>query len=244
MAAVVTWRIPLIGHEFDLEDFPLWLSDQQVQVEKQGDSYFLVLPCAVAGHGYEYVHAIASQHLELLNGIGRILYRAFRPISLADTFVGVNAAGGVVHTVVQPGSTEIRSKAGTLQVEIDGALYPDPTTNAASPYLKAAARAKEARSAIALLGKPNRTWTDLYNLFELVEADMGGRMYAMGWISKAKATKFTATANSFTTLGLQGRHGKDTGRAPINPVAHQEADKLILTLVEQWLKHKVSDLQQ
>jgi hypothetical protein len=237
LESIFAWRAPLIGDSGDLEDFPLWLADQEFRIERQGGAFFLILPVAITGPSYKFVREIASQHVELLNGIGRLLSQGYGPISLADSFEALNDVGDPIGLFVTPPPAVATWKVGTPRVMINGVLLPDPRTNAAAPYLIAAAQAPKARGALALLGKASRTWTDLYNLFELVEGEVGDRMFELGWISKTDTKRFSHTANSFSILGLAGRHGKDLGRPPRQPMAHQEAEVLIVALVERWLRY-------
>jgi hypothetical protein len=62
-------------------------------------------------------------------------------------------------------------------------------------------------------------------------------MFDRGWISRADASLFTHTANSYTTLRSDGRHGKDRGDPPAQPMLHGVAAKLVCGLVLAWLRH-------
>jgi hypothetical protein len=68
-----------------------------------------------------------------------------------------------------------------------------------------------ARDALVIIGRPNLTWSELYLLFELVQAEVGGEMFDLGWISRRDADLFTHTANNYSALRSNGRHGKDKG---------------------------------
>jgi hypothetical protein len=60
---------------------------------------------------------------------------------------------------------------------------------------------------LEILGSAELRWTDLYHLFEIVQADVGRQMYEHRWIAKTEADLFTWTANSPAVLGAQARHG-------------------------------------
>jgi hypothetical protein len=62
-------------------------------------------------------------------------------------------------------------------------------------------------------------------------------MFDRGWIVRADANLFTRTANSYTTLRSDGRHGKDRGKSPTQPMPYGAAAKLISGLVLAWLSH-------
>ena len=234
---IASWIVPLVGHQFDLEDLPLWLSGQDVHVAPRDDTFVLVIPSAIVGHNYEPVRAFAEGHLELMNGTGRLLSSAFRPLSLADGLFGVDSAGVVLHTVVAVNGVEARGKAGSVRAAVGGKVQPDPREAAASPLIRAASLSPRARDALSIVGRPTLTWSELYLLFELVQADVGGQMFELGWLSRNDATLFTHTANSYSTLRSDGRHGKDEDDPPAHPMQHGTAVTLVCGLILAWLRH-------
>jgi hypothetical protein len=234
---VASWIVPLVGHQFDLEDLPLWLAGQDVHVATRDDTFVLVIPSAIVGDNYEPVRAFAEDQLALINGIGRLLSSAFRPLSLADQLFGVDSDGTVIHTVVAVNSVEMRAKAGSVRAVVGGKVQPDPRAAVASPLMHAASLSPQARDALIIAGRPTLTWSELYLLFELVQADVGGQMFDFGWISRSDADLFTHTANSYSTLGSGGRHGKDRGDPPTHPMQHGVAVTLVCSLVLAWLRH-------
>lgn len=205
-------------------------------VERDGNSNLLI-PTAIIGRDYKLVRPFAEQQVQFINGVGRLLSPGFRPVALTDQMFGLNAEGKVVHTVVAVGTAEMRVKAGAIRAQIGKRTLPDPRKGAATPFFKAVSRPSKARDALALIGRGNLTWSDLYLAFELVEAEEGGRMYSAGWVSKAQAKGFTHTANSYMTLGLAGRHGKDTRTPPASPMKREDAETMVRNLVRQWLEY-------
>jgi hypothetical protein len=196
-----------------------------------------VIPTEIVGDSYEPVRTFAEEQLALINGIGRLLSSSFRPVSLTDKLFGVDSAGAVCNTVMAVGSAEMRIKGGSLRVVIGGELQPDPAEGAVSPLMRAVSRSSRAHDALIIIGRPSLTWSELYLLFELVEAEVGGRMYELGWISRTNADLFTRTANSYSVLRSGGRHGKDRGDLPTQPMQYGPAVTLIRVLVLAWLSH-------
>jgi hypothetical protein len=232
---VASWVVPLVGHQFDLEDLPLWFAGRDVRVEPYDNGFALVIPSEIVGDSYEPVRALAEEQLALINGIGRLLSSSFRPISLTDKLFGVDSAGAVRNTVVVVGSAEMRVKGGSVRVVIGGEVQPDLAEGAASPLMRAASRSPRAHDALIIIGRPSLTWSELYLLFELVEAEVGGRMFELAWISRSDADLFTRTANSYRVLRSGGRHGKDRGDPPAQPMQHGLAVTLVCALVLAWL---------
>lgn len=132
-------------------------------------------------------------------------------------------------------------KAGHVSLAIGGVVQPDPAEGLAAPLMMAATRTREAHDALVIVGRPDLTWSELYLLFELVEGAVGRQMYEREWISKADANLFSHTANSYSVLRSAGRHGKDNGDPPRNPMKHAVAVGLVRALVLQWLSHIGTD---
>jgi hypothetical protein len=234
--AVSAWIVPLKGHSFDLEDLPIYLSGSPVTVVKRNAGYFMQLSTSVTGAGYERVTTLANEYLALINGAAIVTLDGFQPIELGDGLFGIDANGEVKHTVLQVQSAVMRSKAGHVTVAVNGVALPDDRTGAMSRLLRSAAEHQAKADVLALIGRPSPTWSELYLVFELVEAHVGGRMYSEGWIGRADAKRFTHTANSYTALGKAGRHGKDTNHPPPKPLPHRAATVFMRSLVANWLK--------
>lgn len=234
---VATWLVPLAGHRFDLEDLPLWLADEPIGVVERDGTFNLVIPADIAGQSHEPIRSIAEERVQFINGIGRLLSPSFRPVTLTDRLFGLSADGTVVNTVVAVEGAEMRMKGGTVRLQIGNRVLPDSRQGAAAPFFKAATQSPRARHALSLIGRDRLSWSELYVLFELVQADVGDRMHSMGWVSKAQARLFTRTANSYSTLGLEGRHGKEKGSPPANPMKHADAETMVHDLVRHWLEY-------
>ena len=235
---VVEWLVPLVGHHYDLEDFPLWLSEERIQVVQRDGNFNLRIPAELVGGSHDPALAIAADYVQFMNGVGRLLYPEFRPASVSDRAFGLSADGTVINTVLSVQSGEIRMKGGVLRAQIGDQLVSDHRQAAGAPFMRAAASKLQARHALILMGKDHLSWSDLFLAFELVQSDVGDMMHTREWISKTQAGFFTATANSYSSLGLESRHGRDGGNPPpASPMKKGVADKLIRDLVRRWLMH-------
>jgi hypothetical protein len=206
-------------------------------VVKRGDKYFLQLSTSVAGTTYERVGELAADFLALVNGAASVLIHGYRPIELeGGAFNGIDENGEIAHTVIQVGTAEMRCKAGQVTIAINGVAQPDQRKGSMSPILREALHNRAKADALMLVGRSFPSWSELYLVFELVEANVGRRMFTEGWIGQTDATLFTRTANSYTALGTAGRHGKDRGDPPAAPMQQQAAVTLMRSLVAAWLR--------
>ncbi len=234
---IVSWIVSLAGHQFDLEALPIWLSGRDLHVIQRDATFFLAIPSRIVGYDCEPVGAFAERQLDLINGVGHLLSSTFRAISLGGVIYGIDLSGVIRHTVVGLSGVEIRAGAGSLHAVTEGAVQPNPQIAAALPLIRAAEFSRQAKDALTIIGRPNLTWAELFVLFELVENDVGGQMHARGWIASPDAKLFSRTANSYSALGSEGRHGKDKGLPPDCPMPHGEAARQIRNLVLAWLLH-------
>jgi hypothetical protein len=234
---ISAWIVPLVGHQFDLEDLPLFLEGSVAQVAKREDAYYLVLPTALAGSAPEPIRALAAEHLALINGASSLLSESFRPIALGEALYGIDSEGHVANTVIQIGSAELRMKGGHVTSSVNGIARPDARVGAALPIMRAAAASTAAADILVIVGRLNPTWSELYLVYELIKSNCGGRMFDLGWIQKSDATLFCRTANSYTALGRKARHGKDRGQPPQSPMPQHEAKTLMRALAAGWLRH-------
>lgn len=234
-----SWIAPLQGHAFDIEDLPIYLDGSSVTVVKRSEKHFLQLSASVAGTSYEQVSEFAERFLALINGAGRILIHGYRPIELeGGSFYGIDENGNVAHTVIQVGTAEMRCKPGHATIEIGGVAQPDKRKGSMNVFLKYATQDQAKADALAILGRLSPSWSELYLVYELVEANVGSRMFTDGWIGRKEAKLFKRTANSYTALGKAGRHGKDRGDPPDEPMQQQDALVLMRTLVAAWFQDR------
>lgn len=239
--SISSWIIPLEGHICDLEDLPYWFAKQDIQITPHDERYALVIPLRGNGDNYEQIRSHAENQLHLINGIGRLLDSQFRPISLSRNIFGVNNSGNVITTIFAVDTASGHSKVATAQFIVGGQAQIDPRERAASSLLKAANLSPKAHDALIIIGRPTLTWSELYLLFELVQSDCGSKMEHYGWIPKGKAKLFSRTANSYSVLRHNGRHGKDKGDPPSKPMQYGEAAHLISNLILHWLQHIGTD---
>jgi hypothetical protein len=83
-------------------------------------------------------------------------------------------------------------------------------------------------------------WVNLYRIFEVIAADVGGldAIASYGWASKASMKLFKRTACSPGAVGLDARHGTDSTPAPSKPMVISEARNLINAIIRAWLQIK------
>lgn len=239
----IAWVAKLNGHLFDMEDLAHWTHGNQIHVKKvDQEQYALVLPFTEVGRDHKQAKARAQAHLTSLNGALTFLEPGYRPIELAGGMSTVDAQGVPRGVYLEVHGAESRSKAGRLGLAVNGVTQPDPTLGAAGRICELAERSVAVRDALLLVGRPQPLWSELYIAMELVKANCSAELQHSGWIDPRLYDLFCHTANSFTALGVLGRHGPRKGKPlmpPPNPMTQQEATRLIRGLVHEWIKTQV-----
>jgi hypothetical protein len=196
----------------------------------------LVLPVEVTGPTYENVTTIAASYLEIINGAASVIIAKYRPVTLASgPYFGIDASGKVVSTVVPIGMAELRLKSHRGTISLEGEQLSQNPKGEIAELLARALTDPQKADALKIVGRNSPTWSELYVAFELVKASVGSKMHELQWISKPIADRFTHTANSYSSIGIQARHGKNQSKAPDDPLDRTTATKAIRKLVSCWV---------
>jgi hypothetical protein len=235
-----TWIIPIEGHQFDIEDLPQLLAGCPVEIVKRADAkYYLKLPVALAGSEPRIAKDKVLQYLAVINGAAVLLCDSYRPVELGDSLFAIDDNDRVTNTVLLADAGKIRLKGGHVNFYVNGIAQSDPRLGAALPFMNFAAQSTAANDVLVLVGRTVPSWSELYLVFELVQANGGDLMVEKGWIGRAEQSLFCRTANSYTALGPEARHGKDQHQPPASPMTYEQAKKAILLLATHWLQESV-----
>lgn len=236
------WWVRLEGEERELRDLAMHFGDPSLEVIEEGGAFWLgssdfpalADPDRVQQHGRALV-AIAS-------GALHVEFGRFAP-PRATAAVVVDETGAKKHFVRISSSVRMHAELnarversrpdGTIEV-VDLVAPPVQT----SEWAELARRDPDVEDVLAILGREEVRWHDLYHVFEVIEDDVGGRMFIDGWVTKADVKRFTQTANSRRAIGRDARHGHDRIKPPKNPLPHKEAHGLVIRLVRRWLEEK------
>ncbi len=88
--------------------------------------------------------------------------------------------------------------------------------------------------ALRLYGSGDRSWSNLYPVFEIMQSSVGGALQE--WASKSEIERFCRTANSPLVAGDEARHGDSQHAPPGKPMSKRGARLLIERLLHRWLE--------
>ncbi len=126
----------------------------------------------------------------------------------------------------------------TVVTRADGNVEERRASDPAPKWLSAALTDPTIARALALRDAKSLSWTDLYRLFEVISAGVGGdnQLISNGWTSRVTIGRFKHSASSVTVAGDDARHGVETTNPPSNPMSHGEAKEFIDSLLRHWFE--------
>ena len=246
----VTVKAWLKGHQFDLETLADLFSAGDVRVIKVGDEYCLTgVEMDSPPEGLNF-YDVSATVLQRVNGIARTLRpNDYRPVEL----VGRYQVADDRHEVVQAEGAEVRERAESVSVVVATATLEARgqlkvvavTTGGAAPataaqptpmYMALAAQHADVAETLALMGKGEPDWSDLYKVYEIVRDNLRpAKIEDKGWATKHEQSEFTGTANRPDVSGADARHARMPGGPPTHTMTLHEARQFIGDLVIQWV---------
>lgn len=218
------WIIQLVGERFDLEDLPKWFHDDSLKVELRGDEYFLSSARLVdLSKARDVLHA-ALDIVAQVNGSIRLWHRNHRPVAV-----------GAVYREHENGRRDAFAFIEGVEARTGIATKFGPAPLAR--WLRLAESRPNVKSVLSTLHDGQQSWAELYNVFEVIQWDVGGDMISRGWTTQAEGDRFTGTANSFELTGMKGRHAGRRMSPPRKPMSPEEAQTFVMDLAQRWLEH-------
>jgi hypothetical protein len=229
--AMGKWAVGLVGGSWELAEIaPHFTGD--IRVRHDTDGWELTATRFDEADEAIVVRTLAGEMLALINGVARTRLDRPDPITLGN--VRRYHEDGGWDAFVFPEPAHLKARMGTPTIMINGVTV---SPRSWEPDIELAARDVRVQAVLAFLGRVP-TWHSLYAALDTVLKDRrtGRRDGVMRWagVSDAHLRMFTATANSFSAVGAQARHGPGTP-APRTSMTLDAGDELVGRIVERWL---------
>lgn len=225
------WMVQLQGQEFELDTLTRLFSLPRLSIIKEEDNYLLKSDSFSALTDAHEVYKCALNMLPLINGAGGLQFEGFQRVGI-DVVVEVKEDG--TRSSIGYMSATIVARC---HVTLDTRSSPsDPTS--AEEWVGLANKHEKVAKALRILGTREKSWVELYKLYEVVHSDVGSKIIDDGWATRKKLSQFTHTANSAGSIGDDARHAKEDTTPPTSPMPLAEAETLIRGLVMRWLRSK------
>lgn len=231
--AVVTVKMWLEGHQFDLEALAELLPTGDIRVETDGNGGFYLTANEIDNRpaGIPF-YEVAPVVLQRINGLARARNASYRPVWLSDRY----QEGDIRHQVVRVGTAECREQAMPIIPLINGAPVPSPPLPGPR-YAALASVDADVAEVLEIMGRPEApNWVDLYKVYEIIKYTGQLKMAMAGaGISSNRASLFVRTACHPDAGGPDARHGRSKQDPPKNPMPIGQARTMIGELVVAWM---------
>jgi len=141
-----------------------------------------------------------------------------------------------VTVVVGPGAIEVRGRLSTAATVVRNG---DPVTQSprfGPKYLALASQHPDAAEALALIGKTELNWVELWKVYEIIRDNIKpAKIDNKGWATKQEHGRFTGSANHPGASGADARHARLSGGPPSRTMSLQQARHFIGDLVVCWI---------
>ena len=237
------WWVSLEGAERELRDLAMHFDDPDFEIVEDAGTFYLSSMDFSEFDNSEQVRELARELVAAASGSLAVKFGRFDPPRVGNVVL-VDEAGAKQHHVIVSSAIRLHFEASAQieRVREDGSVdvvelvAPPPQTRA---WARHARSDSDTKDVLAILGREDVRWHDLYHVFEVVEADVGDMMFTKRWVTEAEVRRFKHTANSRMAIGRDARHGHQKYDRPKKPLAFPEARALVLTLVRTWLDMKV-----
>ncbi len=236
------WWVRLEGEERDLRDLAMHFNRPSLVIIEEDGAFWLGSPDFAALADPDKVQQRGRALVALATGALHVEFGRFAPPRVTAAVI-VDESGAKKHFVHVSSSIRMHGEINARversrsdgSVEIVDLVAPPVQT---SEWVERAERDGDLEDVLAILGREDIRWHDLYHVFEIIKAEVGDRMFADNWVTKAAVKRFTQTANSRRAIGGEARHGHDRFDPPKQPLPRKEAHALVLALVRRWLAEK------
>jgi hypothetical protein len=231
----------LAGDVPDLSALAQSLTGSDINVSHDGQDYILTSDRFAPTDDAAVVRQKAEDMVALLNGGSRLALDATQPIRVGAVYR--RRADGLRDIFVFPEPLEIRFRVispTVMMTYADGTVEEFHPADPLKPWMALALSNDAVANVLRLLSSGTLDWVNLYRIFEIIAADVGGleAIAANGWGTKTSMRLFKHTANSPGALGLDARHGAETTQPPPKPMLIAEARTLINSIIHAWLRAK------
>lgn len=234
------WIIELGGERFDLRELLRLNSSPDLCFAEEDGRFYLR---AEEFNSYTDAGEVLNRGLEILrfiNGIAQIEIQNWENVHVIGVARDEPDGKRTQFLFPLPMRGRSRSSASATVIRADGTVDDSTQKSTFESFLEIARKDADVEKALRIYGSREHSWSNLYVIYEIIEADVGGKkvIAGNGWISNAKIEKFKRTANSVTAAGDDARHGKELADPPPSPMLLSEAESMVEELLRWWLLTK------
>ncbi len=156
------------------------------------------------------------------------LYCNYTPLLSVDCICWINAKGESLRTLRDSFDVTVASSKGLAELK-----SPSGTQPLGSAVFEAMTRDVKVNEALALHGESGLSWSQVYDILDLVGGVKG--VVNVGYATKKQASAVRQTANHYRHQGL-----KKKPALPANPPTVDQANEFARGLLKRWISSRLS----
>ncbi|HXQ72429.1 MAG TPA: hypothetical protein VN844_18175 [Pyrinomonadaceae bacterium] len=238
---MANWMIELGGERFDLQELIRIKSLPDIQVLEEDGRFYLTGSDFNSFIEARDVLTHARDTLRIINGIAQLEIQNWENVEVIG--VARNEDNGTRTQFLFPAAIRGRSRmSGNLTIiGPDGVPKSATQKYALEGFLEIARKDSRVEKALRIYGSREHSWSNLYIIYEIIEADVGGKtqIISRGWATSKRIDLFKRTSNSVTATGDDARHGKESTQPPPTPMQLFQANEMMERMLKEWLRTKL-----
>jgi hypothetical protein len=218
-------RIKLSGHEFDLKKATEYFKTDHFSIAKIEDEYFICSNNFNDTKDTNIISKIADDYIEKINGILKLKFKSYNPITLDQLFVFEDENGT---SKIAAMSAVIKGRGDLTANTINSAEELENKKLATEVLLN-----NSVASEVFHFYSQSTTWINLYKIYEIIKDNIGQKNVE-AILTDKQLSRFTGTAQSKLQIGDEARHAAKKFIGHIDPMTINEANELIRKLILVW----------
>jgi len=230
------WLIELAGHQSDLDELTKILTTSELSVVKLDNAYYLKSMALHSLNTDQQAYGHAKTMIDQLNGIGGIYVEGYQNVSLSGGVAWEDEQGKHRSVFVEARSA-LHARASMSVPTVSGVVETQKAITPADNAMAKATQEEVVSRALRFFSK-EKNWSNLYKVVDAIREDVGSLkdVESKGWVPGNEINRFTGTANNYSAVGDDSRHGFAAEKPMRDPMMLSEAVGLIRTLLAKWLE--------
>lgn len=243
---MVGWVIQLSGEKFDLEELPRLFTSEELKVLEKNGKYYLISNEFRTFTEASEVLKQAKKFIKLINGAVKISNSKFLSIRIGNVEKIEKNGRHMRYIFAESGTYRIKGSENTILTK-SGSNQEEQITKrtfTVESWVMQTKQDKNVAKVLSFWSAEKITWIDLYKILEVIEEDIGCKVYKRHWVSRKKTRLFEWTANCYRAIGEDARHGGEKKWIPPKKCMElSEAGSIIRTITDNWLREKEKKLE-
>jgi len=232
------WEVRVTGSKVVLGQLFDVLKDREPRLVRDGETFVLRATefRSLADSGS--VLARAKKIVEVLSGFARLELQSVESLEVSSV-TRLRADGLRDYFLdAEPGRYRVTGVPISIVVQrADGTAEGRKPAEGIAIWFPKAVLDPAMSQALRLRDSADLSWTDLYRIFEVIQAGLGDESgsVARGWATPDTVRRFRHSANSVAVAGDRARHGVERTEPPARPMTIDEARGFVDGLLRHWL---------